>query len=185
MNQEMVGAKESVPAEASSVEALVQHCLPSVERWAHGRLSRSARREFDTQDLVQEAALRLLKRGRRFEPRHAYAVQAYMRQTVLNLARDQARRVAHRSEPVELRDDFPCQDAGPLEFAISQERRAHYEAALRSLTPKDRRLLVARVQGELKAEDIAQVCGLPSADAARMAVARAFKRLTDKLSRLK
>ena len=183
MDREIVVANESAPADIPSVEALVQHCLPSVERWAHGRVPRVARREFDTQDFVQEAALRLLKRGRRFEPRHAYAVTAYMRQTVLNLARDQARRHAHRSEPVELRDDFPCPAAGPLEFAISQERRAHYEEALRSLTPKDRRVLSASI-AELKAEDIAHVCGLPSADAARMAVTRAFKRLVHKLSRV-
>jgi RNA polymerase sigma-70 factor (ECF subfamily) len=108
-----------------------------------------------------------------------------MRQTVLNLARDQVRRVAHRSEPVELREDLPCLDAGPLEYAISQERRAHYEAALRSLSARDRRLLIARVEKDLKAADIAQACGLPSADAARMAVGRAFKRLIHKLSRVK
>jgi RNA polymerase sigma factor (sigma-70 family) len=184
MEPGIVVANESAPAEPSSVAALVQHCLPSVERWARGRLPRSARREFDTRDLVQEAALRLLQRGRRFEPRHAYAVQAYMQQTVLNLARDQGRRIA-RSEQVELREDFPCQEAGPLERAISQERRARYEEALRSLTPKDRLLVSARVDGDLKAADIADVCGLPSADAARMAVARAFKRLIHKLSRLK
>lgn len=181
MDREIVVANESAAADIPSVEALV-HCLPSVERWAHGRVPRVARREFDTQDFVQEAALRLLKRGRRFEPRHAYAVTAYMRQTVLNLARDQARRHAHRSE-VELRDDFPCPAADPLEFAISQERRAHYEEALRSLTPKDRRVLSASI-AELKAEDIAHVCGLPSADAARMAVTRAFRRLVHKLSQV-
>ena len=144
-----------------------------------------ARQESDTQDLVQEAALRLLRRGRRFEPRHAYAVQAYMRQIVLNLARDQARRLAHRPEPVELREEFPCREAGPLEFAISQERRAHYEQALRSLTPRDRGLLIARVEKGLKAEDIAYVFGLPSPDAARMALLRAFKRLMHKLSRVR
>ena len=184
MNQGIVVANESAPAEVLSVEALVVHCLPSVQRWARGRFPRAARRQVDTQDLVQEAALRLLRRGRRFEPRHAFAVQAYMRQTVLNLARDQARRLAHRSEPVELREEVPCQEAGPLEFAISQERRAHYEEALRSLTPRDRGLLIARVEEGRKAEEIAFAFGLPSPDAARMAVSRAFKRLMLKLSRV-
>jgi RNA polymerase sigma-70 factor (ECF subfamily) len=176
------GTDDSKPVEGPSVEALVQQYLPSVRKWAHGRLPRAARREFDTQDLVQEAALRLLRRGRRFELRHAFAVQAYMRQTVLNLARDQGRRLAH-SEMVELPEELPCSDTGPLEFAISQERRAHYEKALSSLAPRDRGLLIARLEKGMKPSDIAYAFGFPSPDAARMAVLRAFRRLMHKLSK--
>ena len=52
--------------------------------------ARGSRGDFDTKDLVQEAALRMLKRRFLFEPRHAHAVQAYMRRTVMNLVRDEA-----------------------------------------------------------------------------------------------
>lgn len=182
MNQGVV-TSESAPAKGASVEALVQDCLPSLQKWAHGKFPRVARPEFDTQDLVQEAALRMLSRGNRFEPRHANAVQAYMRQTVLNLARDRARRLAHREQPLEHGDEYPCQDAGPLDCAIDQEHRARYEEALRRLTPKDRQILIARVKDELNARDIAHAFGLPSPDAARMAIARAMKRLMHKLNR--
>jgi RNA polymerase sigma-70 factor (ECF subfamily) len=185
MNQNVARVSDPTSPGRLSVEALVQDCLPSVQKWAHGRFPRVARPEFDTQDLVQEAALRMLSRGKRFEPRHAYAVQAYMRQTVLNLARDRARRLVHREEPLERGDEYPCQEAGPLECAIDQEHRARYEEALRSLTSKDRRILVARVKHELNATDIAHAFGLPSPDAARMAIARATKRLMHKLSRKK
>jgi RNA polymerase sigma-70 factor (ECF subfamily) len=102
---------------------------------------------------------------------------------MVNLARDHARRLAQRSEPVELPEEIPCQQAGPLEVAISQERRAHYEKALRSLPPKDRGLLIARIEKGMRADDIAHEFGLASPDAARMAVLRAFKRLMHKLSR--
>ena len=172
-------------SDTKAVDVLVQRCLPSVQRWAHGRLPRGARGEFDTKDLVQEAALRMLKRGGRFEPRHTQAVHAYMRQTVLNLIRDQARRLARRGEPVELAEEVACDRIGPLELAVRQELRAHYAEAMRSLRTKERLLLIARVEQERKAKDIARLFGLPSPDAARMAVGRAFNRLMSKLNHLK
>ena len=60
-----------------SLDALVQRGLPSVQRWAHGRLPRAARAQFDTRDLVQEAALRMLRRRGSFAPRHPGAVEEY------------------------------------------------------------------------------------------------------------
>ena len=167
------------------VDLLVQRCLPSVQRWAHGKLPQAARGEFDTKDLVQEAALRMLKRSGRFEPRHTQAVHAYMRQTVLNLIRDQARRLARRGEPLELGEELPCHQTGPLELAARAELRARYLEALGALRAKERRLLIARVEGERTATEIARLFDLPSPDAARMAVGRAFNRLMRKLNRVK
>jgi RNA polymerase sigma-70 factor (ECF subfamily) len=46
----------------AAVEALLQRCLPSLKRWAHGRLPPAARGSLDTGDLVQEAALHALRR---------------------------------------------------------------------------------------------------------------------------
>src|SRR5207249_4548259 len=37
----------------AALEALVQRCIPSLTRWAHGRLPMSARGSMDTGDLVQ------------------------------------------------------------------------------------------------------------------------------------
>jgi RNA polymerase sigma-70 factor (ECF subfamily) len=172
-------------SDTKAVDVLVQRCLPAVQRWAHGKLPRAARGEFDTKDLVQEAAFRMLKRGGRFAPRHSQAVHAYMRQTVLNLIRDQARRFARRGEPVELAEEVACDRTGPLELAVRQELRAHYEDAMRSLRTKERELLIARVEHEHKAKDIARLFGLPSPDAARMAVGRAFHRLMGKLNHVR
>ena len=45
-----------------AVEALLQRCLPGVRRWAHGRLPPAARASLDTQDLVQETVLHVLRR---------------------------------------------------------------------------------------------------------------------------
>ena len=172
-------------SDSKPVDLLVQNCLPSVQRWAHGKLPRAARGEFDTKDLVQEAALRMLRRSGRFEPRHTQAVHAYMRQTVLNLIRDQARRIARRGEPLELGDEVPCHQTGPLDLAMRAQLHTRYLEALRTLRDKERQILVARIEQEQKAKDIADQFGLPSRDAARMAVGRALKRLMRKLDRLK
>jgi RNA polymerase sigma-70 factor (ECF subfamily) len=156
-----------------------------VQRWAHGKLPRGSRGDFDTKDLVQEAALRMLKRRSLFEPRHAHSVQAYLRRTVMNLVRDEARRLARRPESVDLGDELPCDQTGPLEITIQRELRARYEEALRGMRPKDRNLIVASVQEERHVSEIARIFNLPSPAAARMAVTRAINRLMRKLNGMK
>lgn len=171
--------------DSMSVDTLVQRCLPSVQQWAHGKLPRGSRGDFDTKDLVQEAALRMLKRRFLFEPRHAHAVQAYMRRTIMNLVRDEARRLARRPECVDVGDEIPCEQTGPLEITIKEEFRTRYNEALRSMRPKDRDLIVASLEEERHVNEIACIFGLPSPAAARMAVTRAFNRLVRKLKYLK
>ena len=46
--------------EQGAIELLFQRCLPSLRRWARGRLPSYARGLAETQDLVQEAVLRTL-----------------------------------------------------------------------------------------------------------------------------
>src|SRR5688500_7760468 len=89
------------------IDAWIEASLPAVRRWAHGRLPRSARGQYDTTDLVQEAALRVLQRRGQFFPRHAGAVQRYIRLTFLNLVRDHARLVARRPGTVEMETEPP------------------------------------------------------------------------------
>jgi len=171
--------------DTSSVDTLVQRCLPSVQRWAHRKIPRTSRGDFDTKDLVQEAALRMLKRRSLFRPRHAQSVQAYLRRTVLNLVRDEARRIARRPMLVDIADDLPCDRTGPIDIIFRHELRARYEEALRTLRPKDQRLIVASIEREHHVNEIARICGLRSPAAARVAVARAFNRLVQKLRSLK
>jgi RNA polymerase sigma-70 factor (ECF subfamily) len=183
MNPQTAVAEAPVPPEVDSLslDTLLERSLPSVERWAHGRLPRAARGQFDTRDLVQEAALRMLKRRGSFAPRHAGAVEAYLRLTVLNIIRDEVRRLNRRPEPVELTEEPACERTGPLQFTIREELRARYEKALRELRPKDRRLVVARVEQQRNAKDIAHAFGMCSSGAAGMAINRALGRLMQKL----
>lgn len=165
-----------------AVQALLQRCLPEVRRWAHGRLPAHARDALDTGDLVQEAALRLLKRADDFEPRHVGAMQAYLKQSIINRIRDEIRRVGRRPAPVELVDDPPGDAPSPLEMAIQHDSYERYRNALGRLTVRDRELVVARMEAQWSFAQIADRFGIPTADAARMAVNRALKKLSGELA---
>ena len=161
-----------------ALEALLERCLPPVKRWAHGRLPAHARGALDTGDLVQEAAMHVLGRLDKFEPRHVGAMQAYLRMSVVNRIRDEIRRVGRRPETVELTTE-PISDAtSPVEAAIRVQAYERYRSALVELRPRDREMVVARVDLQWSTEQIAHRFEMPSLDAARVAVSRALKRLT-------
>ena len=165
-----------------AVEALLQRCLPSLKRWAHGRLPAAARGSLDTEDLVQESAMHVLRRLDVFEPRHVGAMQAYLRQSVINRIRDEVRRIGRQQPPVELPEDLAGDRTSPLELAIQAEAYERYRQALTTLTPRERELIVARVEIQWSLAEIAHRFSMRTVDGARMAVTRAVKRLTQSLA---
>jgi RNA polymerase sigma factor (sigma-70 family) len=164
-----------------AVEALLQRCLPQLKRWAHGRLPAAARAYLDTEDIVQEAALHVLRRLDAFEPRHVGAMQAYLRQSVINRIRDEVRRIGRRPLAVGMPDEPPGDRTSPLEFALRAEAYQGYRQALATLKPKDRELIVARIEVQWSIAEIAQRFGMRTVDGARMAVSRAIRRLSRRL----
>jgi len=164
-----------------ALEALLERCLPQLRRWAHGRLPAHARGTLDTNDLVQEAALHVLARLDKFEPRHVGAMQAYLRMSVINRIRDEIRRVERRPAAVELPDVQASDATSPLEATIREEAYERYRDALTRLRTRDREMVVARVEVQWTIQEIAERFGMPSVDAARVAVSRSLKRLTAQL----
>lgn len=162
-----------------AVEALLQRSVPHLKRWAHGRLPAAARGSLDTGDLVQEAVLHILRRLDTFQPRHVGAMQAYLRQSVINRIRDEIRRINRHPAPEELTEDMPSEAPSPLEEAVKAEAVGRYQQALTTLRPRDRELIVARIEAQWSFDEIAAHFSLPSSDAARMAVSRALKRLME------
>jgi RNA polymerase sigma-70 factor (ECF subfamily) len=165
-----------------AVEALLQRSIPQLKRWAHGRLPSAARDTLDTGDLVQETVLHVLRRLDTFQPRHVGAMQAYLRQSVLNRIRDEVRRIGRHPTSSELPDDMPSEEPSPLEHAVHAEAVSRYCEALTSLRPRDRQLVVARIEAQWTHDEIARHFALPTPDAARMAVSRALQRLLDSVS---
>ncbi len=168
--------------DGAALDAILQRCLPSLTRWAHGRLPHSVRGHLDTNDVVQDAVLHIIEKLDTFEPRHVGAMQGYLRRSVINRIRDEVRRIKRRQPaPPELLDDMPSDDESPLERAIASEAYDRYCAALRRLRSKDREIVVARVEAQWTTHEIATRFGFLSQDAARMAVNRAIGRLTTQL----
>jgi RNA polymerase sigma factor (sigma-70 family) len=164
-----------------ATNALLERCLPPLKRWAHGRLPTAARGSLDTDDIVQNVALQMLKRLDRFEPRHVGAMQGYLRQAVINRIRDEVRRIGRQSPPIELPEDAPSEGPSPLESAIEAETYERYREALTLLKLKDRELIVARIEMQWSVAEIAHRFDVPSTEAARMAISRALGRLAKHL----
>jgi RNA polymerase sigma-70 factor (ECF subfamily) len=166
-----------------ALNRLFARFLPPLRRWASGRLPRWSRDLMDTDDLVQETVVRAVRRIDRFESRHEGALQAYLRQAVVNRIRDEVRRAKRSPMAAELDDNAPTPDASPLEAAIGEEALQRYEAALARLRPDEREAIIARVEMDGSYRDVAAALGKPSPDAARMAVSRALVRLAQEMSR--
>ena len=164
-----------------AVEALLQRSIPSLRRFAHGRLPAAARGSLDTGDLVQETVLHVLRRLDTFEPRHVGAMQAYLRQSVINRIRDEVRRIGRHPTPVDLPDDLASEIPSPLEEAVRAEAYDRYRAVLMQLSPRDREMIVARIEAQWNLGEIAQRFNMRTVDGARMAVTRALRRLMDRL----
>jgi RNA polymerase sigma factor (sigma-70 family) len=160
-----------------AAEMLLERCVPSLRRWARGRLPAYARDLADTQDLVQEAVLHTLDRLSSFRPTHQGALQAYLRQAIVNRIRDEIRRVGRHPVAESLAGDPADTAASPLEEAIGREGVERYEAALQRLKPADREAIVARIELQQSYAEVAVALDKPTADAARVAVTRALARL--------
>lgn len=161
----------------AAADRLIARYLPRLRRWAHGRLPRYARDIADTSDLVQETLARTFLHIERFDPRGEGALQAYLRQAVMNRIRDELRRTGRRPERWHLAPTQPDSGPSPLEEAVGRELLEKYERALGRLRPEDREAIIGRVEMHLSYQELAATLDKPSANAARMAVERALVRL--------
>jgi RNA polymerase sigma-70 factor (ECF subfamily) len=99
----------------------------------------------------------------------------------MNRIRDELRKTRIRPATMAVETDLPAADASPLEVAIGVESVERYEAALERLTDAEREVIIARVELGLTYTEIAAATGRPTANAARMAVARALVRLAEEM----
>lgn len=166
-----------------AIERLFARHLKPLQRWASGRLPKWARGLTDTDDLVQETLLHTFKRIEHFEPRRVGALQAYLRQAVLNRLRDELRRNARRTDVAGLDGLEDVTARSPLEQAIGRQGVEDYEEALGRLRPEEREAIIARVEIGYTYAELAEALGKPSAEAARKAARRALLRLAEEMNR--
>jgi RNA polymerase sigma-70 factor, ECF subfamily len=160
----------------SAARILIERALPPLRRWTRGRLPRYARAGLDTEDVVQDAIVKTLKRQPKFTHRTVEGLRAYLRTAVVNRIRDLIRGSQRHGTAVEVDEDLVGGDASPLEQAILRERLDAFLAALQRLRPADRQAIVWRVELGYSMEEIARRLG-KSEPAAAMTVSRALARL--------
>jgi RNA polymerase sigma-70 factor, ECF subfamily len=166
-----------------ALERLFARHLKPLQRWASGRLPKWARDLADTDDLVQDTLLKTFKRIEGFEPRRVGALQAYLRNAVLNRLRDELRRKGRAPAATNV-DDIDLEAAeSPLEDAIGREAVEAYEQALQQLKPEEREAIIARVELGYSYEQLAVALNKPTADAARKTAQRALVRLAEEMKR--
>jgi RNA polymerase sigma-70 factor, ECF subfamily len=169
--------------DSEALERLFARHRKPLQRWASGRLPNWARDISDTEDLVQETLLQTFKRIGEFEPRRVGALQAYLRQAVLNRIRDELRRKGRQPHETDLDDSGIDGAESPLEQAIGREAVERYEQALARLKAEEREAIIARVEMGYTYEELAEALGKPTPDAARKAAQRALVRLAEELKR--
>jgi RNA polymerase sigma-70 factor, ECF subfamily len=167
----------------AAADALFARCWPPLLRWARRRLPHWARDLADTQDVVQEAVLQTFKHLDRIDARGEGALQAYLRQAVMNRIRDHIRRVGRRPTATPLDSQQVDERPSPLEEAVGREALECYEAALARLSDADRELIVASIELGYSYEQLAEATGRASPDAARKAARRALVKLAEEMER--
>jgi RNA polymerase sigma-70 factor (ECF subfamily) len=155
---------------------LARHLTP-LRRWARGRLPRWARDVADTDDLVQDTLFRTFRNLADFQVCGPGALQAYLRQAIVNRVRDELRRKGRRPEAITFDEREADTGQSPLEAVIGRETIERYEQALAKLEQGDREAIIARVEMGYSYDELADLLGKPTADAARKAAQRALVRL--------
>ena len=164
--------------DAAALDDLLQRYLPRMRRWAHGRLPRWARDIADTEDLLQETFAETARRLPVAALDVEGALQAYLRQAVLNRIRNQIRRSIRHPLQAVLDPETPGSATSPLEAAVRAQSHARYQHALTGLTAVEREAVVGRFELGLSFGELAALLGKPSADAARVALNRAVVKLS-------
>ena len=163
----------------SAREDLIRRFLPSLQRWARGRLPPYGRDLADTDDLVQNTLLRALDRIEEFEPLRVGAFMAYLRRILGNQVRDEIRRSGRRPRMESVTSALPALQPSPLEEAVGRQTLGAYEAALDELTPEQREAVVLKIELGLSNPELADALQSSSVNAARMFATRAVLRLAE------
>jgi len=171
----------------AALHALVTHNLPWLRERVRRRLRPELRREFDSDDFLQDVVLRCLKAPAVREVRDLEHLRALLvhilEKDLLDHARWSMRQRRDRNREQSLHADSswvggrPHQSVTrPSESADKRERVEWIRAAMERLPSSDREVLELRVWEGLDYPAIAERLGL-QADAARMRTQRALARL--------
>jgi RNA polymerase sigma-70 factor (ECF subfamily) len=176
-----------------AIAALVQRDLAWVRGHVSQRLGLLLRRREDTQDVIQETLVQILRSGPRFIVSDRDSFRALVAKLVENTIRRAWRHQAADRRDVRREEALPADETvlhldrsvtRPSEAAAASEMRAWVRLALELLDPDDRAVIVLREYRDLSFGEIAQLLGTTE-DVARMRFARALPRLARCMDKLR
>lgn len=181
--------------ERSALEALIERHLPWIRNYVRRRLRPDLRVRADTQDVVHEAVIDVLKYGPRFEIEDEDCFRGLLARIVENNLRDE-RRSIHRAcrdvrrERSRLSDSVLALDPPRREVTVPPAKASRIEVqewvrlALELLGPGDREVILLREWDKMSFEDIGRELGI-TANTARMRFQRAMPRLAHNVAELR
>lgn len=163
--------------ERAAADELFARYRPRLDAFLRARLPASVRKLGDTDDLVQDVCVKILGALGRFELRDVGAFWWFARSIARNHLVDMTRRkkALHETKLTERSDGAPAaKQRGPISEAADHESAEAFDRALERVPDPVRRGLLMRLELGLDWSLVADDCGFPSPDAARVAVKRAL-----------
>ncbi len=172
---------------ADAVNELYERCAGRLLAYIRLRMGRELRARLESRDILQATLLKSVEHLEDFECQHSGSLMAWLAKIAEHEIRDRAdyqhrqRRDAAREVRIETDAALPAAARSALSQAILTQEAEQLEAALESLTPAHREMILLRKFEELPFGEIARRLG-KSEDACRMLLARAMTALTLKLA---
>jgi RNA polymerase sigma-70 factor, ECF subfamily len=176
-------AQEGSP---DALNALYEQCSGRLLAYVRLRLGRELRSRLESRDILQAALVKSLEHLHELKADNTGSLRGWLARIADNEIRDRAdyyqrqRRDAAREMPLDDEVPVPALTRSALSRVILDEQAERLEAALESLSPPHREVVLLRKFEELSFADIARRLG-KSEDACRMLLARAMTALTLKL----
>jgi len=182
-----VNVERAKAGSADAVNELYERCAARLLAYIRLRMGRELRTRLESRDILQATLLKSFEHFEDFEGQHSGSLMAWLAKIAEHEIRDRAdyqhrqRRDAAREVRLETDAALPAAARSALSQAILTEEAQQLEAALESLTPAHREVILLRKFEELPFGEIARRLG-KSEDACRMLLARAMTALTLKLA---
>ncbi len=167
--------------DSAARDRLVERYLPLMRQWAHGRLPAYVRDLSETDDLVQVTFMRALNKLDSFEAEKPGAFLAYLRAILMNVLRDEIRRLTRRPNQLPLTEERIASEVSVVENAVGGELMSAYENALAKLPEEKRVAIIMRLEFGMTYEEIARELERSSANATRMMIVRGLAELAENM----
>jgi RNA polymerase sigma-70 factor (ECF subfamily) len=160
-----------------ALRAICDRFGPQLTAWGRGRLPPHARDLLATEDIAQDVIVRSLERLGGFKSQERGSFLAYLKTSFMNRVRNEIRNASRRPGREEVPDNLPDSAPSPIEQILGREAEERYNEALKLLSSEEQELVIGRLEFHMTYHELAIHTAKASADAARMAVNRAIRKL--------